>query len=259
MGPALKPIRATALLVGLLLVFASAPAGAGAPWRPDKEAALRYIGRRSGSVSFAAVNERKTMWAHRPHREVEAVSVFKAMLLATYLRMPSVRDRRLRDDDRRLLSPMIKRSDNDAASRVRDIVGHPRIRRLARDARMMNFRVERPWGASQITARDQARFFSRYERYLPRRHEDYARYLLSHVVSWQRWGMADYADDRMAGWKIFFKGGWGSGTGRWSHQVAFFEKNNRRITLAILTEHSPSHAYANRTMRGVARRLLRTR
>jgi hypothetical protein len=220
---------------------------------------VRYLDGRSGSVSFAAVNERGTMWGHRRHKTVEAVSVFKAMLLATYLRMKSVRDRPLRDSDRQLLAPMIKRSDNTSASRVRDIVGHGRINRLARDAKMMHFRVVRPWGASQITARDQARFFFRFERFVPQRHEDYARYLLSHIVKRQRWGIADYADDAMEGWKIFFKGGWGSGTGRWNHQVAFFERKGRRIALAILTEYSPSHAYANETMRGVARRLLRSR
>ena len=248
----------SALVIAAVAVPAT-PALPGPPWHPRKQAAVRYIHDRSGSVSFAAVNERGTMWGHRRHEMVEAVSVFKAMLLATYLRMRSVRDRPLRDSDRQLLAPMIKRSDNATASRVRDIVGHGRIRRLAADAGMMNFRVARPWGASQITARDQARFMFRFERYVPARHEDYARYLLSHVVPWQRWGMAAYADDRMSGWKVFFKGGWGSGTGRWSHQVAFFERKDRRIALAILTEHSPSHSYANQTMRGVARRLLRSR
>ncbi|MDQ4144410.1 MAG: class A beta-lactamase-related serine hydrolase [Actinomycetota bacterium] len=246
-------------LAGCILFAGFVSPAAAAPWRPDKRAALEYLSQRSGSVSFAAVNESGTMWGHHRHRTVEAVSVFKAMLLATYLRMSSVRGRRLHDTDRDLLGPMIKWSDNTAASRIRDVVGHARIRRLARDAGMRRFRVVRPWGLSQITARDQARFFFRFERYVPNRHEDYARYLLAHIVPGQRWGMADFADDRMPAWKMFFKGGWGSGTGRWSHQVAFFEKNGRRIALAILTEHSPSHAYANRTMRGVARRLLRTR
>ena len=250
------------ILMSIVFVASMAPAASAArPWRPRMQAALKYIEQRSGIVSFAAINERGTMWGYRRHERVEAVSVFKAMLLVTYLRMDSVRNRSLRDSDRRLLAPMIKRSNSTTASRVRDIVGHERINELARDANMMHFRVANPWGLSQITARDQARFFFRIEKYIPTRHEDYARYLLSHVIGSQRWGMADFADDRMSQWKIFFKGGWGSGTGRWSHQVAFFEKDgrHRRIALAILTEHSPSHSYANRTMRGVARRLLKSR
>jgi Beta-lactamase enzyme family len=253
--------KAAASILAVVIVAAgTAPtAWAGRPWRPNTDAALDYIERRSGQVTFAAINERGTMWAHRPHERVEAASVFKAMLLVTYLRMGSVRNRPLRESDRDLLGPMIKRSNSTAASRVRDIVGHGRINELARDARMMNFRVARPWGLSQITARDQARFFFKMEKYIPGRHEGYARFLLSHIVESQRWGLADYVDDRMTQWKIFFKGGWASGTGRTSHQVAFLEKGNRRIALAILTEYSPSHSYANRTMRGVAKRLLRNR
>jgi Beta-lactamase enzyme family len=205
------------------------------------------------------INENGHMWGRHRHRTVEAVSVFKAMLLVTYLRMGSVRDRKLRDGDRHLLGPMIKVSNSTAASRVRDIVGHGRITELARDVRMKNFHVVRPWGASQITARDQARFFFKIKKFIPNRHKDYALWLLANVAGHQRWGMADFVDDRMRRWTSYFKGGWGSGTGRWSHQVALLEKNNRRLAIAILTEHSPSHAYANQTMRGVARRLLRSR
>lgn len=256
-GRALKTRLAVSLCV--LLGALAAPAAADLPWRPHTNPVDSYIQTRQGTVYYAVVNENGRMWGRQRHRTVEAVSVFKAMLLVTYLRMGSVRDRDLRGRDRDLLGPMIKVSDSYAASRVRDLVGHGRINRLARAAGMMNFRVARPWGASQITARDQARFFYRIRSFIPRRHEDYALYLLSHVVRHQRWGMADFVDERMHRWDQFFKGGWGSGSGRWSHQVALLEKGSRRLTVAILTEHSPSHSYANRTMRGVARRLLRSR
>ena len=254
---ALTKRRFVAGLVAALVISGAAPAGGGTPvWRPRVQATIDYIHTRSGSVSFAAVNENGRLWGYRRHGRVEAVSVFKAMLLVTYLRMGSVDDRELRRSDRRLLGPMIKRSDNYSASRVRDIVGHARIRRLARAAGMKNFTVVRPWGASQITARDQARFFEEMERWIPERHERYARYLLSHIVPSQRWGLAHFADHRLPGWDLFFKGGWGSGTGRWTHQVAFLEKGGRRIAVAILTEYSPSHSYGARTLRGVARRLM---
>jgi hypothetical protein len=153
-----------------------------------------------------------------------------------------------------LLAPMIKRSDNDTASRIRDIVGHRRIRRLARKADMEEFRVVRPWGLSQIRAVDQADFMYRLERYIPKRHERYARYLLAHIVPRQRWGIGRL---ELGEWKLFFKSGWGSGTGRWSHQVAWIERGDERISFAVLTEHSPSHLYSIRTLRGIFRRLLR--
>ena len=38
---------------------------------------------------------------------------------------------------------------------------------------------------------------------------------------------------------------------------ATLPRGERRIALAILTEHSPSHSYGKRTLRGVAKRLTR--
>ena len=56
--------------------------------------------------------------------------------------------------------------------------------------------------------------------------------------------------------KVFFKGGWGSGTGRVTHQVALLEQNDRRLAIAVLTEFNPSHDYGTRTVRGGRARLL---
>ncbi len=255
--------RPGVILVALAVVMAlwpASPATAGGgprTWRPRRAAAIDYLEGRRGRISWAAMNENGRIWGYHRHQAVDAVSVFKAMLLATYLRMESVDDRPLREWEKDLLGPMIKRSNSAAASRIRDIVGHRRIRRLARAAGMRHFRVVRPWGLSDITAWDQVRFFHRYERFVPRRHEDYARYLLSHVIRPQRWGMARFVDRRLRDWKIFFKGGWGSGTGRYCHQVAWLEKNGRRIAVAIMIEYSPSHRYATRTQQGVARKLMR--
>lgn len=181
-------------------------------------------------------------------------SVFKVMLLATYLRRPAVRHRDLRGEDRRLLGPMIRRSDNATATRVRDIVGEAAIRRLARRAGMRDFRLHPTWGLSRTSPRDQARFMLSLDAHIPDRHERYARRLLSSIVRSQRWGIPPVVP---AGWTIYFKGGWGSGTGAVTHQVAVLESGDRRIALAILIESSPSHRYGTRTIRGVARRLLR--
>lgn len=135
------------------------------------------------------------------------------------------------------------------------------MERLARAARMRDFEWvwEPGWlgGQSQISARDQARFFYRYPRYIPKRHRRYARHLLGSVASWQRWGIADA---RPRGWRLYFKSGWGvndDGIGVVNHQVAFLERGRCRIALAILTEHNPSTATGAETQRGVAKRLLR--
>jgi hypothetical protein len=234
-----------------LVAAASADA---APWPERVAAAARYAKLRAGVESFAVVDERGTLRGYRVHLAAPSASVFKAMLLVTYLRQPSVRNRPLYAADRRLLAPMIRWSDNATATTIRNRVGPRAIYRLARLAGMTRFRLRYPWGLSEITARDQARFFFRIDHYVPRRHRAYARYLLASIVPSQRWGIAAV---RPRGWRIFFKGGWGSGTGVVTHQVALLERRDRRVSVAILTRRNPSHRYGTRTVRGIAARLLR--
>jgi hypothetical protein len=243
--------RCLAVALSVLGVCA-APAAA---WRPDFDAAVRYAKHRQGYVSMAVIDtERRFHGFHSGHR-VQAASVLKPMLLAAYLRKPSVRRRALHAWERRLLSPMIRRSDNAAAARILGLDGAGAIERLARRAGMRRFRlVWNPWGHSLTTARDQARFFYRYERLLPRRHRAYARRLLRHVVRRQRWGIGKV---EVRPWRLYFKGGWGSGTGAVDHQVAWLEHRGERIAVAIFTQGNPSHAYGKETLRGVAARLLR--
>jgi beta-lactamase class A len=227
----------------------------GSGWRPRVRAAERYARRRAGEVRFAIVGLDGRMDRFHARRTAPAASVFKVMLLATYLRQPSVRHRHLHPGDRDLLRPMIRRSDNLAATRVNDVVGGNAIEDLAHAAGMRDFTYDPSvWGLSRTSPRDQARFMEHLERYIPRRHEHYARRLLSSIVPSQRWGIAEVEPP---GWKLYFKSGWGSGTGRVDHQVAFLDRGVHRVALAIFTEFDPSHAYGEHTERGVAKRLLR--
>jgi Beta-lactamase enzyme family len=253
-----------ALLSMLLLAPASASGGAkratGRPWKPSVAGARRYARTRLGDVSFAIVGRHARPRSFRGARTAPAASVIKAMLLLAYLRQGSVRNRRLRADEVALLEPMIRASDNAAGIQVAGLLGEGRVEGLARAARMRDFQwvYEPGWlgGLSQISARDQARFMRRFERFAPDRHRRFARRLLRSVVSWQRWGVADV---RHRGWRLYFKGGWGiadDGVGTVSHQVGFLERGHCRLGLAILTEHNPSTAYGIETLRGVAARLL---
>jgi beta-lactamase class A len=239
-------------LVAALLLSCAGPASAG--WRPGVGRAIKFAQKREGSVTFAVVGPAGRLYRHRARTKVPAASVIKVMFMAAYLRQKSVRDRRLRRADKDLLRPMIRRSDNHSATTIANRLGPRPMKRLARRAGMEDFAYTRPWGLSTTSARDQARFMSRLERYIPKRHERYARYLLSHIIKRQRWGIAKVTPPE---WRLFFKSGWGSGTGRVGHQVAFLEKDNRRVAVAVTTEYSPNHAYSKRTLRGVAARLLR--
>lgn len=224
-----------------------------APWAPNVRAARRYALRRAGDVRFAVVGLDGRMRGLHEARTAPMASLFKALLLATYLSRPNVRDRGLYGWERDLLGPMIMRSDNEAATRLRDILGPGPIIAMARRAEMRDFSYHSVWGLSRTSSRDQARFFYRWDRFVPRRHEDYARYLLSHIVPSQRWGLAKA---RPRGWKIFFKGGWGVGSGRVNHQTAFLERRRCRISVSVMTEYSPSHSYGTQTQRGIGERLL---
>jgi hypothetical protein len=70
----------------------------------------------------------------------------------------------------------------------------------------------------------------------------------------QRWGVARAAP---RGWRLYFKGGWGSGRGLVDHQAALLVRGRQRVAVAVLTHGNPDHAYATETLRGVFRRLLR--
>ena len=119
---------------------------------------------------------------------------------------------------------------------------------------MRDFHYSSIWGLSRTSPRDQARFMYRLERYIPRRHRRFALRQLAHVVGWQRWGIGKVAPP---GWALYFKGGWGSGTGWMDHQVSLLKRNSLRMSLAVFTSFDPSHAYGKQTLRGVAARLLR--
>jgi hypothetical protein len=244
-------------VVGMLVVAClaqAAPAGA-TSWKERIALAIEYSKTRSGSVSFAAVDQNRRFHGYRAWTDVPAASVLKVMFMAAYLRRGEVRDRRLNDYDRSLLAPMIKWSDNTAASRIRDVVGRRGMERLARAARMRNFEfVYSPWGLSRVNAAEQARFMRRLDRYIPDRHEGYVHYLLRSIVPEQRWGIGEV---RRPDWRKFFKGGWGSGSGAVCHQVAYIRNEGLRISYAVMITGSPSHAYGTDTLRGIFARLMR--
>jgi hypothetical protein len=134
-------------------VLTSAGAGAStvrpgaAAWRPHVAAARRYAQARLGEVAFAVIDQRGRYYGYRAVSTAPAASVFKVMLLASFLRM---RDKRgLPREDRALLAPMIRRSDSVAATEIRDLVGPRRIRRLARIAGMRDFEYREVWASAE--------------------------------------------------------------------------------------------------------------
>lgn len=215
--------------------------------------ARAYAERRAGDVTFA-VRTPVRAYGHRARTPVRSASLVKAMLMVAYLNHRTVRGRALRRSDMALLSPMVRWSNNVAATRVRNFVGNAALAALARRAGMRRFRTAVSWGSSVIDASDQTKLFLRIDRFVVSRHRAIAMRLLNRVVRSQRWGIARA---RPQGWAIYFKGGWGDGDGDVDHQVALLRRGGRRVAVAIMTTANPSHAYGKETLRGVAARLLR--
>jgi hypothetical protein len=123
-----------------MLMLSTLAGAAQQPWRPDLGRAERYAAHRHGTIAFAVRTPTRS-WGWHAYRTFPSASLVKAILLVAYLDRPSVRSRGLGPADRALLGAMIRRSDNDAASRVLQIDGARAIYSVARRAGMRRFRL----------------------------------------------------------------------------------------------------------------------
>ncbi|MCW2967504.1 MAG: peptidoglycan glycosyltransferase [Solirubrobacteraceae bacterium] len=224
------------------------------PTFPARQAvadAQAYARHRAGDVSFAIKRSDGDMLGYHRSRRAPSASVVKAMLLAAYLR----HHHHVPAGIRAILAPMIRVSDNGAAEAMYRIVGAAGLRDVGRAAGMRRLVTGVPLFDTGITAADQVRFFWNLNRVIPHRHLAYAESLLRSVVAWQSWGIPSAARPR--GWRVFFKGGWRTGL---THQSALLLRTRRpraKLAISVLTTASPSMNYAEATIAGITRRLLR--
>ena len=91
-------------------MLATLVASATLAFTPNIEAAREYAAERPGTVAFAVRTEDGFWGVSEPTACSRRASVLKAMLLVAYAQ--DARDRPLRRDERALLAPMVRRSDN---------------------------------------------------------------------------------------------------------------------------------------------------
>ena len=222
-------------------------------WQPKLGPAIVYTLTRKGDIAFA-VRTDSTFAGYRPDHQEWSASVLKAMLLVAYLDRPSVANRSLTPAERALLGPMITESDNDAADAIDEIVGASGLQALAERVGMREFKAAEPiWGESEVTPRDQTLFFLHIDGYIAPLHRAYALHLLASIIPSQRWGIGQVAP---RGWNLYFKGGWGAGTGLIDNQVALLTRGCARVSIAVLTMYDGSHPYGEATLHGIFARLL---
>ena len=246
-------IRLVSLWTFVALAFAAPAAARTVPSAQALHDARVYAHQREGPgrVSWAVVDTRGRLFARHGGRHHRAASQAKAMLLVAVLRRLGPH-RPVPAAMHRLLTPMVRASDNRAASRVYTTVGDAGLAAVGRAAGMRSLELNGTWSEVGITAADQARFFLRFDRLCPRRHRAYARGLLSSIVAPQRWGIAPAA--RLHDLGVFFKGGWRTTL---VNQGALLETGDRRrLAIAVLTDGAP-YGHGRTTIEGIAHRLLR--
>lgn len=223
-------------------------------WRPDLTHALAYASRRPGVARIAAVGTDGILVGHRSEQTVPAASLMKLLFLAVYLDQPDVRGRALTSTEQQRLGAMIRESADEPATWIANRVGPEAIRRYAAGVGLGDLDYTRPWGLSQMSARDLAAWIPAYDHGIPQRHRQTALSLLTEVVASQRHGLDDV---EAAAWQVHVKGGWGGGTGAVNHQVVLLEHvTGTRIALVVLLTDSPDDATGQATLAGITARVL---
>jgi hypothetical protein len=226
----------------------------GFPLPSHVRSARNYLLGRRGVNAFAVIDSQGRLDGLHLHTTFVSASVVKAMLLVAYLRKLDAHHQGLTSSRKSILYPMIHVSDNSAATSIWRRVGDGRLYDLAHHAGMTDFSIVGIWANAQISASDQARFFFNMDGLIPHQFVGYARYLLSTIVSYQRWGIPHVADSH---WHVFFKGGWrGTGRGQLVHQIGRLERSKTTFAMAVLTDGDPSMGYGIDTIQGVTARLL---
>ena len=226
------------------------PARLASPGGPTVEQARRFDRGREGEVAFAVADERGAVRGLDADRRFLSASLSKAMILVAFLR----RAGEPTPSERVSLSFMIRLSDNASADRMYASVGDAGLRELASAVGMSRFEVSGSWANATVTPADQARFFVVADLLVPQRERAYARRLLETVAPEQTWGVPNAARPR---WRTFFKGGWRpEDQGELVHQAALLERGGRRMAVSVMTVGGRDMVYGERTIEGVARRLL---
>jgi Beta-lactamase enzyme family len=221
------------------------------PGRDALARARRWLRGRDGRVAFAVIDGAGRLKGTRLHETFASASLVKAMLLVAFLQQLDRAQRPLDAADRALLDPMIRSSDNDAASAIFERVGQQGLAELALQAGMTDFTTSPKWGETSVSAADQARFFALLDQLLPRRSARLARTLLLGIVPAQTWGIPTVA--HAGGYRVLFKGGWRDDI---LNQAARLEGPRATFSLAVLSDDNPSMAYGIETVEGVASALL---
>lgn len=224
--------------------------------------AERYLRTRTGNTALAVVDSEGRMSGVNLNEQFITGSVVKAMLLVAYLRrLDALGQHYVDSHSNSILYPMINVSDNDAAEDCWEIVGNAGLYAVATAAGMTHFFIDTTatwggsWGASLITAADQARFFFEMDSLIPQEFVGYANFLLSTIAGYESWGIPAIA--RPLGYTVYFKAGWRPSPDVFLvHQIARLVGHRHTFAMAVMTDGDPDMSYGIDTIQGATAALL---
>lgn len=229
------------------------------PMASSAGAALNFIQRRAGRISFALVQPDGTLVAgYRPDMPFHGASLTKAMILVALTRAHA--SSAIAPGDLARADLMIRQSDNASANALLRSVGAGAIEAVARSAGMRDIELstrDRQYvlGDSRVTALDQARFFARIDELLAARHRAWALGLLATEQAGD-WGLLNAG---LPG-AVYAKAGWRPDAGGWTvTQGAQFGTPALHAGIAVLTDGNPSERYGQESIAGLAHALLTQR
>jgi len=184
-----------------------------------------------------------------------AASAIKVTILAALLRKAQEAHRQLTATEKSLAWEMITESDNAAATSLWNEVGISGMQHLLNLVRMKQTKLSYAWGLTLLTAHDEwllLHTLSVQNKVLDKASRVYARYLMAHVVSYQRWGVSAGAP---RGVTVHIKNGWlnyPSDTNWIINSLGIFTATHRVYTIVVLTHDNPSEGYGIDTIEDAA-------
>jgi Beta-lactamase enzyme family len=186
-----------------------------------------------------------------------AASAIKATILGALLRMAQEQNRSLTSRERSLAWLMITQSDNNAATALWNEIGMRRMQHFLNLVKMTETKLATAWGLSLLTAHDEILLLSVLSgpnRILNLNSRVYAQYLMSHVISSQRWGVPAGAPTTV---RVDVKNGWlpYPVSNNWEiNSIGFFTARHplRVYQIVMLTHNNPTMAYGINTIEGAA-------
>lgn len=246
------------LLIGILSGVVGVRPAQAAKQRTLRElapAAADAAKNRRGYVGVAVYDlDTDQLYTFQPERRFRMYSTVKVAIMLAVLDRVVREERRATTREQAMITAMIQRSDNAAATTLLGIAGGAvGVEAFLRRNNIVNTTINGvAWGASTTTAPDMARLLARLANcvLLVERLCRYAQDVMRGVVSWQAWGVSGGVP---AVASVALKNGWYPDPGGWTvNSMGIVQNGNVRYTIAVFTFPDPSMAYGIATIEQIS-------